>query len=158
MLFSDYPDSSRLWIYVSSRPFTDQELPGLRSTLREFTRQWTSHSVQMRADAEVMHNRFIILVADESRVGAGGCSIDKSVSFLKALQVEYDTDLFNRMIFSYLDGDKIKSVSREEFAQKYAEGIIGEDTPVIDTLVATKGDFEKAFVKPLSESWHKRMI
>lgn len=158
MLFSDYPDSSRLWIYVSSRPFTDHELPGLRESLREFTRQWTSHQVLMRADAEILHHRFIILVADESRVGAGGCSIDKSVSFLKSLQAEYDTDLFNRMIFSYLDGDQVKSVSREEFARQYAEGLIGEDTRVLDTLVATKGDFDKAFVKPLSESWHKRLI
>ena len=157
-MFSDFPDSSRLWIYASSRTFEDAELPMLRSQMKEFTRQWTSHQVQMRADADILHNRFIVLIADESRVGAGGCSIDKSVSFLKSLQAEYDTDFFNRMIFSYMEGGTVHSVSREEFARRYADGEIGEDTLVIDTLIANKADFEKGFVKPLSASWHKRMI
>jgi hypothetical protein len=157
-MFSDFPNSSRLWIYASTRIFDDHELPALRQSIKEFARQWTSHQVQMRADAEILHNRFIVLIADESRVGTGGCSIDKSVSFLKGLQAEFETDFFNRMIFSYIDGYSVKSVSREEFAKLYADGIIDEHTQVVDTLVSNKEDFDHGFVKLLCESWHKRMV
>ncbi len=97
-------------------------------------------------------------MADESQVSAGGCSIDSSVNFLKNLQAAHHTDLFNRMVFSYLEGEEVQTVSREDFARLYAEGRINDATPVFDTLVSNKGDFDRGFVKPLGESWHKRMV
>lgn len=153
-----FPDTSRLWIYQSARPFSDTEVPVIREQLQQFATRWVSHQVQMKATGEVLHNRFIVLMADESQVSAGGCSIDTSVNFMKNLQAAYHTDLFNRMIFSYLDDNEVHTVSREDFARLYAEGRINDATPVFDTLVANKGDFDRGFVKPLGESWHKRMV
>ncbi len=153
-----FPDTSRLWIYQSARPFSDAEVPVIREQLQQFATRWVSHQVQMKAIGEVLHNRFIVLMADESQVSAGGCSIDSSVNFLKNLQAAHHTDLFNRMVFSYLEGEEVQTVSREDFARLYAEGRINDATPVFDTLVSNKGDFDRGFVKPLGESWHKRMV
>ena len=113
----------------------------------------------MMADADVLHTRFVVLMVDESQADASGCSIDKSVAFLKGLQAEYGVDLFNRMIFSYQDASGVvNSVDRETFARLYATEQINENTLVFDPLVVTKADLDQGFVKKLGQSWHKRMI
>ncbi len=152
------PNSTRIWIYQSDRPFKDENIPQVRAMVQRFAQEWISHNRQLRAHGDVLHNRFIVLMVDESQADASGCSIDKSVYFLKALQAEYGVDLFDRMRFSYKHGDAVETVSREEFARLYAEGKINDDTPVFDILVNNKGDFDQAFVKPLGKSWHKRMV
>ncbi len=152
------PDSARLWIYQADTPFREEDLPALRARLQDFVRQWTSHNQQLAAAADVLHRRFIVLAVDERQAGASGCSIDKSVAFMQSLQDEYRTNLFNRLIFTYQDGDEIKSAHKDEFAQLYAQGRIHDDTLVFDPLVATKSDFDRSFVKPLGQSWHKRMV
>lgn len=152
------PDSTRVWIYQSNTPFPEKDIPEIRTQVQDFAQQWISHNRQLRAHGDVLHNRFVVLMVDESQAGASGCSIDKSVYFLKNLQAQYNVDLFDRMRFSYLDGDQVMTVSKEEFAQLYSEEKINNDTPVFDTLVNTKGDYEAAFVKPLGKSWHKRMV
>lgn len=151
--------SSRVWVYASNQPFVAADVPTIRTQLQEFAQQWVSHNRQLRADADVLHNRFVVLMVDESQADASGCSIDKSVAFLKGLQAEYGVDLFNRMIFSYQDLDgQVHSVDREAFARLYATEQINDDTLVFDPLVATKKDLDQLFVKKLSQSWHKRML
>lgn len=157
-MLSQMPSSARLWIYQADVPFREEDLPTLRAKVQDFVRQWTSHNQQLAAAADVLYRRFIVLAVDESQAGASGCSIDKSVAFLRSLQDEYRTNLFNRLIFTYQDGDEIKSVHKDEFAQLYAQGRIHDNTPVFDPLVATKADFDQGFVKPLGQSWHKRMV
>jgi len=62
------------------------------------------------------------------------------------------------MVFSYFDGEEVWSVDRETFQELYRQGRIDDDTPVFDTLVESKAQFDGAFTKPLGESWHKRMV
>ncbi len=152
------PPDTRVWIYQSNRPFSSEDLPKIRETVQYFAQLWVSHNQQLRAWSDVLHRRFIVLMVDESQAGASGCSIDKSVHFLKALQAEYQVDLFDRLVFSYLDGETVHTVPRETFAQLYADGVIHDETPVFDTLVSTKGAFDQGFVRPLGQSWHKRMV
>ncbi len=152
------PPSTRVWIYQSNQPFAAKDTTDIRQAVQAFAQQWISHNRQLRAHADILHDRFIVLMVDESQAGASGCSIDKSVYFLKGLQAQYGVDLFDRMRFSYLDGEEVKTVSHEEFATLYAQGKINDETPVFDTLVNNKGDFDAYFIKPLKESWHKRMI
>jgi len=62
------------------------------------------------------------------------------------------------MTFTYKDGETVKAAPRMEFAALYKSGEINNETLVFDNLVKTKGDFDKHWVKPLGESWHKRMV
>lgn len=157
-MYSELPSSTRVWVYQSNRPFAEQQLPQIKMHIDQFVRSWVSHNRALRAHGEILHNRFIVLMVDESQAGASGCSIDKSVNFLKALQNEYQVDLFDRMIFSYQEGDQIHSVDNLTFAKLYSEGAINDETLVVDTLVKDKGAFESGFLKPLGQSWHKRMV
>ncbi|MCO6478624.1 MAG: hypothetical protein J5I94_18470 [Phaeodactylibacter sp.] len=156
--YDTLPDTTRAWVYQANRPFRDEDIPAIREKVRAFAQSWISHNRQLRAHADVLHNRFIVLMVDESQADASGCSIDKSVYFLKQLQAEYGVNLFDRMTFSYKDGEEVYTVPREEFARLYQEGRINDDTLVFDTLVNTKGALDENWLKPLSQSWHKRMV
>ena len=77
-------DSARVWIYQSNREFTDSESQEIREAASQFVQSWKAHEVQLLAAAEVLYNRFIVLSVDENIAGASGCSIDKSVKFIRA--------------------------------------------------------------------------
>jgi len=157
--YEQLPDTTRLWIYQSNRPFSAQEIEDIRHKLRQFASQWVSHNRALRAWADVFYERFIVLMVDESQADASGCSIDKSVYFLKELQATYGVDLFNRMQFSYQDDEgKVHTVNRESFERAYRDGHITDDTPVFDTLINDKASFVASFRKPLRDSWHARLV
>lgn len=151
-------DTSRVWMYQNEAGIPAETITAIKEELASFAIQWQSHSQQMTALGDVIFDRFLVLIADESRVGAGGCSIDSSVHFFKALEQKYGLNLMDRMLFSYRDGENINTLPREEFAKLYAEGTIDDKTIVFDTLVKTKADLESSFEKALGESWHKRMV
>lgn len=152
------PSTTRVWIYQANRPVPDEAVAEIREKIQHFAQHWVSHNRALRSHADLWHNRFVILMVDESQAGASGCSIDASVHFLKGLQAEYGIDLFDRMVFSFKQGEEVLSLPREAFARWYAEGKIDDDTLVFDTLVNTKGDLERNWLKPLRESWHKRLV
>ena len=156
--YESLSDSTRVWIYQSSRPFSAAELETLLPQLHQFTQQWVSHNQDLKAFAEVYHERFIVLMVDESQAGASGCSIDKSVYYMKQLEAEYQINLFDRLTFSFKDGDEIRMAPKEEFAALYREGKINDRTLVFDNLVKNKSEFESRWMIPLEESWHKRMV
>jgi hypothetical protein len=147
-----FSPASRIWIYQSSRPFNDQEIPAIENELRAFAKQWTAHNVQLEAGGFVFKDRIIILIADESRNAASGCSIDTSVHFLKGLEQKYNTDLFNRMLVNYLKADELVTIPLHEAA------ILSEETLVIDPLVSTKEEFDKRFITPFGDSWIRQQV
>ena len=152
------PEDTRVWIYQANRPLGDAEVNELRPALEQFADQWVSHNQQLRAFGGVFHKQFIVLMVDESQAGASGCSIDKSVYFIKQIENAFQINLFDRMTFTYKDGDLIKSAHRDDFASLYNSGKINDDTLVFDNLVKTKKDFDQVWLKPLGQSWHKRMV
>ena len=150
---------SRIWIYGADRALTAPETATVRRRAQEFVAGWVSHQQQLRAGAEVLHHRFLVLAVDETQAEASGCSIDGSVHFVQALGAELGVDFFNRMRFSYRDDDaRIHTVSREEFKELYRQERIGNDTLVFDPLVKELGELRQIFERPLEDSWHSRMV
>lgn len=157
-LYNTMQETSRVWIYQSSREFSSNEVESLRFELKAFAKSWVSHNQLLVAYAELLYNRFIVLVVDESYVGAGGCSIDTSVAFLKNLENRYGVELFDRQTFAWIENNEIKTLPKEEFAALYKKGIVNDETLVFDNLVSSKSEFEGAWIKPLAKSWHKKII
>lgn len=158
VLLRGMPDSARVWIYQSTRPFTDMETVVLTSQINGFVGEWTAHRKTLLAAGGVYYNQFIILSVDESLNEASGCSIDASVYFIKSLENQYGVQLFERMNFAYLDGETAKAVPSSAFAQLYTEGAINDDTLVFDNLVNTVGALRASWLKPLKSSWHRRFV
>ena len=150
---------SRVWIYGAERALTKEETKIVRSRSQEFVSNWVSHSKDLDAGADVLHNRFLVLAVDETQAEASGCSIDGSVNFVKALGAEIGVDFFNRMRFSYRDdAGKIHTVGREEFKLLYSQGLLKNDSIVFDPLVKELGELRQIFERPLEDSWHSRMV
>jgi hypothetical protein len=105
------PDETRVWIYQASRALNDDELQELRTALVRFVADWTSHNHKLNAFGEIFHKRFIVLMVDESQAGASGCSIDKSVYFIKEVEKAFEINLFDRMTFTYREGNEIKAAT-----------------------------------------------
>lgn len=156
--YRELPPDAKVWIYQSNRPFTDAELKELEQQIETFADEWVSHNLKLKAFGAVFLHQFIVLMVDENQAGASGCSIDRSVYFLKLVERNYGVELFDRQTFAYRDGDEVRTVPSQEFARLYRAGAINDETLVFDNLVNTKAAFDRSWIKPLGESWHKRMV
>lgn len=157
-MFQGFPDTTRIWIYQSNRPFSEKEKTVLQSQLHAFAQSWTAHSLPLSAAAALLYDRFLVLAVDENKERASGCSIDSSVSFIKSIEQQYNIQLFDRLLFAFKNGDEVQSVPRPIFAQLYKDGKINDTTLVFDNMVNTLGDLRQNWLKPLAQSWHKRMV
>jgi len=153
-----FSENSRVWIYQSNRELSADQSVQLQNQLNAFAQNWTAHNNQLKATAIIQYNRFIILVVDENQAGASGCSIDKSVRFMKELENEYQINLFDRFNLAYRNGDRIVSVSRNEFEELIKAGTITEDSIVFNNLVQTLAELQTKWEVPLKESWHMQLF
>lgn len=159
ILFEGLPDEARVWVYQSSRPFSERETTVLNSQLSAFASHWTAHNQALRAQARVVRNQFVILTVDETQAGASGCSIDKSVHFLESLEQQFGISLFDRLRLAYLDNDgETVFCSKNEFLTLYTGGCVSDVTFMFDNTVQTLGQLRNAWLKPLRESWHWRFL
>ena len=149
---------SKVWIYQSNRHLNDEEVESIKSDISTFAHSWVSHNNELKAVGLVFFNRFLILMVDETVAGASGCSIDKSVHFMKSLEAKYNLDLFDRMNVAYVAGEEIRAAHKNELIALYKKGEINDDTRIFNNLAATKEQLENGWVIPLSKSWVKQII
>lgn len=158
MTFSNIVNpNSRVWIYQSDRNFTPAETEEINKLITGFVEQWTAHKEQVTGAGAVLHNRFVVLIADESMVGVSGCSIDSSVHFIKTLGQKYGLNFFDRLQLAYLNGEAVQTATALQFKQLEAEGIIKADTIVFNNLVTTKAEFDTKWQIPYAGSPHQRL-
>jgi len=148
-----YSPSSKVWIYTSDKEFNSEQVPIIASSLNSFVKNWTAHSKLLQSTYLIAFNRFIILIVDESKAGASGCSIDASVRFMKGLGEEFGLDFFNRMLFAYKEGEKAIVLDKENFEKSIRSGNIHRETLVFNNLVRNKEELGRLWIVPLKESW-----
>ena len=150
-----FSPQSKVWIYQSNRPFTDEEVGSIEHKINDFTSQWKAHGHQLQAKAEVLYNFFIVFIVDEATAGVTGCSIDASVRVVKEIEQEYNVDLFNRFNMAYIADGKIVVVSKEDFETLVNIKSVDSKTIVFNNMVQNLSDFENKWKVPFEESWHK---
>ena len=158
VLLESLPDHARIWIYPCKHTLTPEVEAQCLDKLNRFIEQWTAHNQVLKAAAHIFYHRFIVLAVDEHFNAASGCSIDASVAFMRELSETHQLDLFNRMRFYYQSDEGVIGVDKTELNLRFERGIIGESTLFFDNLIKTKGELRKDWLKPLGESWVRRMI
>lgn len=148
-----FDESSRVWIYLSNRIFTDVEVSDISIAIRHFCKEWSAHGTKLKAAGEVRYNRFIVLMVDESEAGASGCSIDKSVHFIQALEKEYAVRLFDRLMLAWKDGAEVQVAPMQNMQQLFDNGTIHAGTIVFNNSVSSKKELDEKWEVPLSQSW-----
>jgi hypothetical protein len=154
----EFSENSRVWVYQSDRALTDDETRQIQSQLDRFAKAWTAHNQKLMAMADVRYNRFLILAVDESQAGASGCSIDKSVHFMKQLEQQYGINLFDRFNFAYREGETIRSASKAEFESLIASGEVNLDTVVYNNLVQNLKELDTKWEVAFKDSWHVHLF
>ena len=151
-------ESSRIWIYQSDRELTTEEQSNLRSELEKFVSEWTAHNVALSGSFEVLHDRFIVIMIDESKTSASGCSIDKCFNFLKKMESQMNVNFMNRLLLAYKDQDAIKLLPKNKFEELLKAGQLTEETIVFNNLIEKKSELKTKWQIPVKESWHKIML
>ena len=105
--FDALSDEARVWIYPSSRPFTDDECIEIKTKINTFLTQWTAHGASLKAGVSMPYNRFIVIALDESQQEATGCSIDASVKIIQEIEATYGVVLMDKMNVSFKQGPYI---------------------------------------------------
>lgn len=155
---AQFSDNSKVWIYQSSRPFSDNEIATLNTKLASFAVQWVAHNKQLMAQGKVIADRFIMLMVDETHTGASGCSIDTSMRFLKELEAAFNISLLDRTLVNYESTSGIQTIALSELQDKFKSGIVTRETIVYDPLVNTKIALDTSFKTPLVNTWMNNFI
>lgn len=116
MLFESFPENSKVWVYTADRFLTEEEKSFIQNKLTEFLSQWKTHGSELYADAAILHDSFIVISVDESKVPSSGCSIDSSVRFVKTLGQDLNIDFFNRLSVVIVKDGQMKRIHYNDIA------------------------------------------
>ncbi|HPF90198.1 MAG TPA: hypothetical protein PLL57_06040 [Flavobacteriales bacterium] len=155
---TDLPDHARVWVYKTARDLSQAEQNLVRDRGAAFTGTWAAHGDPLDAAVDVLHNRFVVVAVDEEQALASGCSIDKSVGFIKSLEHDLNLMLTDRMVLVYEGPNGITSCRLQALPELLKEGSITADTVVYDDLVPTLGDLRTRFAMPLRATWLERYL
>ena len=153
-----FSENSRVWVYQSDRMLYDSEVQQIQIRLDNFAKSWTAHNNQLKAKAEIRYNRFLILIVDESRAGASGCSIDKSVNFIKQIEEQFSINLLDRFNLAYREGDEVLSAPSHDFEAMLKQGSINTNTIVFNNMVQNLNELQTKWEVPFKDSWHIQLF
>lgn len=156
--FENLPEESRIWIYQSSRKFSEEEIADIEKDLIEFINNWNAHGTSLEASFQIKYNRFIILAINQEVQQATGCSIDSSVGFIQKLEQKYSVDLLDKMNVAFKQGEFVTYKTLLEFKKLAKDKSVSENTIVFNNLVNTIEEFNDGWEIPAAESWHSRFF
>lgn len=148
-----FSPASRVWIYQSSREFSATETAQIQLQANQFVDLWVAHGAKVKGMAQVLLNRFLILVADESQTQVSGCSTDSSIRFIQQLQISFSTDFFNRKEICFWIENKVELFSLNAIPEAVEKGIIQSETICFNNLTLTLQDWRSKWMIPVSQSW-----
>ncbi len=152
-IFEGFAPASRVWVYQSNRPFSASEEQKLNERSKKFTENWTAHDDQLKAAAVIMYHRFIVFAVDENIASVSGCSIDKSVNYIKQVEKDLNVFLLNRQLIAYKNDEVVVSSPLNVFIELYKQGKVNSDTIVFNNMVDTLATFQSEWEIPLNKSW-----
>ena len=151
MYFPQLASDSRVWVYQSNRPFSENEKVQLTEPFKVFVDSWAAHGSKLVADATIIGDYFVVLAVDEKTAMASGCSIDSSVKFIKTIGQQFNIDFFNRLKLVVQNNEETKMISFSDLGQY-------ENWKIYNTLVNTIDLLNTSFLIPVNESELFKMV
>lgn len=145
MLFEKFPENSRVWVYTADRFLTNDEEAWLKRNLDDFIMQWSTHGTELFASYAILNHVFVVLITDESKVPASGCSVDTSVRFMKDLGKEIKVDFLNRLSIVVEKEEEFKHIHFNELSSY-------KDWNMFDQTVKNLKEFRENWKIPVAES------
>lgn len=150
---AELSDNARVWIFQSSRAFIEKEEKEVNEQLYQFYAQWLSHGAPVNGWAKLIYRQFIVVIADETDVHVGGCSTDSMVRVIKSIEKQYNVNMFDRMMLTFLVKGKAEMLPLNQLQYAIDKGYITADTPMFNNVVATKKELLNNWLVPISSTW-----
>ena len=160
-MLTDYsllPEDAKVWIYPSSRKFYTNEIEEIESKIKTFVENWKSDDENFKASFKFLHNRFIVLFADDENSSLTFSDIDASVSFILSLQEEYKVELLDKMNVCFKQGDFVQYKELKDFKKLLKNKAVTAKSIIFDNLITTKLDFEEYWEVSIEDSWYSRFL
>ena len=156
--FNLLPPNAKVWIYQSDTNLSITDVELIEKEVKFFLNNWSSHNKEIESSYEIRYNRFLIIGLNENINSASGCSIDKSVNFIKNLQSILKVNFLNRLDVAYKIGNEINSISLLEFQNMIRENKLSKDSIVYNNMIDTKKLYLNSWETTIENSWHKKFL
>jgi hypothetical protein len=156
--FENLPDASRLWVFGSDRPLTEEGTTALLKGVDAYLADWKAHGAPLTVASQFRDKRFLVVAVDQSAAGATGCSIDGLFRVLQGLEKQVGASMIGGgRVFYRAETGTVQSASREEIPALVSSGAITKDTVVFDPSITDLGTFRAGFEKRAKESWIREL-
>ena len=150
--FNTIPEESRIWIYAAEQKLTNKQENYILESISDHLNNWEAHKIPLTAGVTILESHFIVVVLDDSKNGASGCSIDTLQNTIQNLEKELSISLLNRLnIFCRIE-DAIKCIPTTKLAD-YAN----KETLFYDLTIQEKSELSN-WLKPIAEGWCANII
>lgn len=150
-LFTQFPDSSRVWLYQSDRELSSEEINKLEKDLQTFAEEWAAHGNKMWAAAKVLNPYFSVIVVNDALVPPSGCSVDASVKFIKELGQEMKVNFFDRMKVTLQEGEELKQIHFSELDEH-------QEALIFDPMISKLNELREEWPRPIEKSSFAKMV
>lgn len=154
--FERLDSQSKIWIYQSGKKFSEDEKDFIIKKTESFLIEWTAHGNSLEAGVQILYNQFIIIGVNENINDASGCSIDKSVNYMRELGKRLNTNLLERSKVAIKENTQIKLVNFSEIKYLVSEKLITSETQVFNNAIVSKKELETDWLQPAVNSWIRR--
>lgn len=155
---ANFNNQSKVWIYQSNRPFVVNEATAINEMLQEFTANWKSHGIPVKAFARLFFNQFVVLMADETATHVGGCSTDSSVRVIKTIEKQLNVQLFDRQTLAFVLDNEIELVPLSQLINAVQKEKLNGDTLYFNNTVLTKEQLLNEWIIPARLSWLAKRV
>ena len=124
----------------------------------QFSHNWHSHGVPVKAAAHLFFGQFVVLMADETASGVSGCSTDSSVRLIKEIEKVFGVNMFDRMALAFIVNGKVQILPMPQLKYAVEQGFITADTLFFNNVVLTKEELENNWIIPAKDSWLAKKI
>jgi hypothetical protein len=157
--FNDLKDTARVWVFASDRPLVGNRAARLLAEVDRFLEGWAAHGAALTCARDWREDRFLIVAVDEDVNAASGCSIDGLFRRFKELEPELGASLLGGENVFYRDErGSVASVTRDEFSELGAAGVVHGTTRVFDPTVTRMHEFREHFEIDAARSWHAVLL
>lgn len=151
--FEQMPAHARVWVYQANRTLDKKTQKVIVDNLKKFIDEWDAHGKTLKGSAILLYNLFLIITVDEEYNQASGCSIDKSVHYLKELGEHLDVDFFDRSKQAFVQNGGIVLENFRNLKTHISAGMIEKETLTFNNAVTTVGEMKSEWQVPAGDSW-----
>lgn len=156
--YSELSNNNKIWVYISDRPFTEEEDAFVDDKLTQLCDNWDVHGSPLKASYVVVKSQIVVLFSDEVDNQASGCSIDSSVRGMREIGEKLNVDFFNRWNIACEKDNVINVLHVNDFKAKLKSGEMTGEDYVFKNILESKSEFESTFREKIKESNYKMFL